>query len=38
MNDFISKPIELDTLNKILKTWLPPEKLTSSLGEEVKKE
>ncbi|MDR2528045.1 MAG: response regulator [Synergistaceae bacterium] len=26
MNDFISKPIELDTLNKILKTWLPPEK------------
>jgi PAS domain S-box-containing protein len=28
MNDFISKPIELDHLNKILQTWLPPEMLS----------
>ena len=28
MTDFVSKPIELDTLNRILKTWLPPEKLS----------
>jgi CheY-like chemotaxis protein len=28
MNDFISKPIELDHLNKILRTWLPPEMLS----------
>ncbi|MDR1977778.1 MAG: response regulator [Synergistaceae bacterium] len=28
MNDFISKPIELDQLNKILQTWLPPEMLS----------
>ena len=27
MNEFISKPIELDALNKVLKAWLPPEKL-----------
>ncbi|MDR2523838.1 MAG: response regulator, partial [Synergistaceae bacterium] len=27
MDDFISKPIELDTLDRILKAWLPPEKL-----------
>ena len=29
MNDFISKPIELDTLDRILKAWLPPEKLST---------
>ena len=28
MNDFISKPIELDHLNKILQKWLPPEMLS----------
>jgi CheY-like chemotaxis protein len=28
MNDFISKPIELDTLDNILRKWLPPEKLS----------
>jgi CheY-like chemotaxis protein len=28
MSDFISKPIELETLNRVLRTWLPPEKLT----------
>ncbi len=27
MNDFISKPIELDKLNRVLGTWLPPEKI-----------
>jgi signal transduction histidine kinase/CheY-like chemotaxis protein len=27
MNDFISKPIELETLNRVLRAWLPPEKL-----------
>ena len=27
MNDFISKPIELDKLNRVLKTWLPPGKI-----------
>ena len=31
MNDFISKPIELDTLNRVLKTWLPPEKQSADL-------
>ncbi|MDR1622150.1 MAG: response regulator, partial [Synergistaceae bacterium] len=30
MNDFISKPIELDQLNKILQTWLPPEILSGT--------
>jgi PAS domain S-box-containing protein len=28
MNDFVSKPIELEILNRVLHTWLPPEKLT----------
>jgi CheY-like chemotaxis protein len=28
MNDFVSKPIELEELDKILKTWLPPDKLS----------
>jgi PAS domain S-box-containing protein len=28
MSDFISKPIELDQLNKILQKWLPPEMLS----------
>ncbi|MDR1873853.1 MAG: response regulator [Synergistaceae bacterium] len=28
MNDFISKPIELDRLHKTLLLWLPPEKIT----------
>ncbi|MDR3230230.1 MAG: response regulator [Synergistaceae bacterium] len=27
MNDFISKPIELDKLHRTLLTWLPPEKI-----------
>ena len=27
MNDFISKPIEIDELNRVLETWLPKEKL-----------
>ena len=27
MNDFISKPIELDKLTRVLETWLPPEKV-----------
>ena len=27
MNDFLSKPIEIDTLSRILKTWLPSEKI-----------
>ncbi|MDR1472558.1 MAG: response regulator [Synergistaceae bacterium] len=27
MNDFISKPIEIDLLNQILLKWLPPEKI-----------
>ena len=25
MDDFISKPIELDHLDRVLQTWLPPE-------------
>jgi len=28
MNDFVSKPIEIDTLNRVLKTWLSIEKLS----------
>jgi PAS domain S-box-containing protein len=28
MNDFISKPIELENLDRVLRAWLPPEKLT----------
>jgi PAS domain S-box-containing protein len=30
MNDFISKPIELENLNRVLLSWLPPEKLVGA--------
>ncbi|MDR3264658.1 MAG: response regulator [Synergistaceae bacterium] len=30
MNDFISKPIELDKLHQTLLTWLPPEKIVKT--------
>ena len=33
MNDFISKPINANQLNKVLGQWLPPEKISLSSGE-----
>jgi len=30
MNDFVSKPIELDQLARILRTWLPPETIVEN--------
>ncbi len=30
-NDFVAKPIELSTLDRILKTWLPPETIVSGM-------
>ncbi|MDR1648867.1 MAG: response regulator [Synergistaceae bacterium] len=35
MNDFVSKPIELEILNRVLRTWLPPEKLTENAGHSI---
>ena len=33
-NDFISKPIDLQKLNKILQQWLPPDKIAGELMEQ----
>jgi len=37
MNDFVSKPINTNQLNRVLKKWLPPEKITLKAGELAKK-
>ena len=35
MNDYITKPIDLSELNRVLKTWLAPKKLVFEKAEEV---
>jgi len=35
MNDFISKPINANQLNRVLGRWLPPEKISTGSGEAV---
>jgi len=35
MNDYITKPIDIDELNRVLKTWLPPEQIIYESSEEV---
>ena len=37
LNDFISKPIELQELNRVLLQWLPPEKIIRPSHEEPRK-
>ncbi len=35
-NDFIAKPIEVSTLDKVLKTWLPKELICAPVTEEIR--
>jgi CheY-like chemotaxis protein len=35
LNDFLSKPIEIDELNRILRAWLPEDKIVAAAPEEI---